>query len=55
MSRNPKLIVALVGALLLAGLVWATQGHDPAVPTASAPRGAFASGRASEEPPLPRR
>lgn len=55
MSRNAKLTVALAAATLLAALVWLTQGHDPAVPNAAAPRGRFASERAAEEaaPPVP--
>lgn len=52
-NKGAKLALALVAALVLAGGVWLTLGHNPDVPTAAAPRGAFASDRASEEPALP--
>ncbi len=54
MSRNTKLAVGLVAALVVAGVVWIAQGHDPSFPTAAVPGGAFASERAAEESTLPK-
>jgi len=55
-SKSAKLSILALATFLVAGVVVFFASQDPEVPTASAPRGAFASERASDEiGPLPTR
>ena len=49
MSKGAKLGAAVAAALVLAFAVWMLTKGDPSVPTATAPRGEFASDKASDE------
>lgn len=54
MSKNVKFSLIALATVVVAGVVVFLTSKDPGIPTAPAPRGEFASDKASEEiGPLP--